>query len=123
MNTSYNSKLTGNAKRLRKTMTKEERHLWYDCLKQLPLTVHRQKVLGQYIVDFYIASRKLVIELDGSQHYEEIHRQKDVLRDQYLDSIGCKVLRYSNADVNCRFAEVCQDIWNHLKEDHVDFLD
>ena len=91
MNTSYNSKLTGSAKRLRKTMTKEERHLWYDCLKQLPVTVYRQKVLGQYIVDFYIASQKLVIELDGSQHYEQMHQQKDALRDHYLKSIGYRV--------------------------------
>ena len=123
MNTTCNRKLTSNAKKLRKTMTKEERHLWYDCLKQLPVTVHRQKVLGQYIVDFYIASRKIVIELDGSQHYEQMHHKKDLLRDQYLASIGCKVLRYSNADVNYRFAEVCQDIWNHLKEENTELLD
>ena len=121
MNEQYNQKLIGNSQKLRKAMTKEERHLWYDYLKQLPFTVHRQKVLGHYIVDFYIASRKLIIELDGSQHYEEVHQQKDALRDQYLTSIGCRILRYSNADVNCRFVEVCQDIWNHLeKEDLLD---
>ena len=76
MNQQYNEKLVGNSRKLRKAMTKEERHLWYDCLKQLPVTVHRQKVLGQYIVDFYIASRKIVIELDGSQHYEQVHQKK-----------------------------------------------
>ena len=123
MNTTYNGKLVSNAKKLRRDMTKEERHLWYDCLKQLPVTVHRQKVLGQYIVDFYIASRKIVIELDGSQHYERVHHEKDILRDQYLESMGCKVLRYSNADVNYRFTEVCQDIWNHLKEENTELLD
>ena len=95
-------------------MTKEERHLWYDCLKQLPMTVHRQKVLGNYIVDFYIASAKIVLELDGSQHYEKKHQEKDKQRDDYLKSIGCSVLRYSNADVNYHFREVCEDIWNHL---------
>ena len=73
MNNHRNTKLTTNAKELRKSMTKEERHLWYDFLKQLPITVHRQKPLGNYIVDFYIASAKLVIELDGSQHYAPIH--------------------------------------------------
>ena len=62
-------KLTGISRVLRKNMTKEERHLWYDFLKGLPLTVNRQKVLGDYIVDFFVASKKLVIELDGSQHF------------------------------------------------------
>ena len=114
MNEQYNPKLIGNSKALRKAMTKEERHLWYDCLKQLPVTVHRQKVLGGFIVDFYIASAKIVIELDGSQHYEEPNREKDARRDAYLESIGCRVLRYSNADIHFRFREVCEDIWNHL---------
>ena len=117
MNAANNHKLTRNARNLRKTMTKEERHLWYDCLKQLPVTVHRQKVLGNYIVDFYIASCKIVIELDGSQHYEEEHRQKDLQRDAFLKQNGCTVLRYSNADVNHRFRSVCDDIWNHINKD------
>ena len=117
MNEQYNKKLIPNANTLRKKMTKEERHLWYDCLKKLPVTVHRQKVLGHYIVDFYIASAKLVIELDGSQHYEREYQAKDMIRDQYLESIGCSVLRYSNADIRYRFRSVCEDIWNHLDLD------
>ena len=120
MNEQYNGKLVPNAKALRKAMTKEERHLWYDCLKLLPVTVHRQKVLGCYIVDFYIASAKIVIELDGSQHYEPVHQQKDIQRDDYLRSVGCTVLRYSNADINYRFRGVCEDIWNHLQIDSAD---
>ena len=115
MNEQHNSKLTPNARSLRKNMTKEERHLWYDCLKKLPVTVHRQKVLGNYIVDFYLASANLVIELDGSQHYEAEGRRKDEIRDAYLRDIGCNVLRYSNADVNQRFKTVCEDIYNHLQ--------
>ena len=114
MNEQYNEKLIPNAKELRKNMTKEERHLWYDFLKQLPVTVHRQKVLGRYIVDFYIASANVVIELDGSQHYENENVVKDRIRDNYLESLGCQVLRYSNADVNLRFANVCEDIYNHI---------
>ena len=114
MNEQYNKKLAGNARRLRKEMTKQERRLWYEYLKSLPVTVHRQKVLGAYIVDFYIASRKIVIELDGSQHFEPNGIQKDEERDRYLKSIGCTVLRYSNADVNQRFESVCQDIYHHL---------
>ena len=114
MNDLHNKKLTPNAKHLRKNMTKEERHLWYDCLKQLPVTVHRQKVIGRYIVDFYIASSKIVIELDGSQHYESVHQQKDFQRDVYLQELGITVLRYSNADINLRFCQVCDDIYHHL---------
>ena len=114
MNDKYNSKLIPNAKRLRKVMTKEERHLWYDFLKQLPVTVHRQKTIGNYIVDFYIASAQIVIELDGSQHYEQTHQNRDRIRDAYLVETGCKVLRYSNADINSRFRDVCEDILNHL---------
>ena len=95
-------------------MTKEERHLWYDFLKGLPVTVHRQKVIGKYIVDFYIASLKLVIELDGSQHYEEKGIDDDIKRDAYLSDLGIKVLRYSNLDINQKFESVCQDILNNL---------
>ena len=114
MNKTNNPKLSSNARKLRTEMTKEERHLWYDFLKSLPVTVHRQKVFGNYIVDFYIASAKLAIELDGSQHYEDEGRTKDAQRDAYLQSIGLQILRYSNADVNQRFVGVCQDIRQHL---------
>jgi len=111
----YNKKLKANARELRKNMTKEERHLWYDFLKSLPVMVHRQKVIGMYIVDFYIADAKLIIELDGSQHYEIAGKRNDAVRDAYLSSLGFTILRYSNADVNLRFSSVCQDICNHLK--------
>ncbi len=114
MNKTNNSTLTGNAKTLRKNMTKEERHLWYDFLKTLPITVNRQKVIGNYIVDFYVASSKLVIELDGSQHYEEKGVENDAKRDEYLNSLCIKVLRYSNLDVNQKFESVCQDILHNL---------
>ena len=109
-----NPKLTPNARKLRREMTKEERHLWYDFLKLLPVMVHRQKVIGSYIVDFYIAEAKLVIELDGSQHYENQGLAADTVRNHYLKSIGLTVLRYSNLDVNRNFSGVCQDILNHL---------
>lgn len=114
MNPFHNDQLGGNAKTLRKNMTKEERHLWYDFLKPLPLMVHRQKVIGPYIVDFYIASAKLAIELDGSQHYEVEGQLVDQKRDAYLRSLGLQVLRYSNLDVNQNFRGVCEDILNHI---------
>ena len=95
-------------------MTNEEKHLWYDFLKHLPVTVNRQKVIGNYVVDFYCASAKIAIELDGSQHYEENGREKDRERDEYLQSLGIKVLRYSNYDFNRRFEGVCADIMKNI---------
>ena len=111
MNETYNKGLKGNARALRKNMTKEERHLWYDCLKQLPVTVHRQKVIGQYIVDFYIAEAKLVIELDGSQHFEAEGAAVDRERDAYLASCGLTVLRIPNNEISGNFDGVCEEIW------------
>lgn len=115
MNNLNNPKLTPNSKVLRKNMTKQERHLWYDFLKLLPVTVHRQKVIGDYIVDFYCASAKIVIELDGSQHYDSKGIEKDAKRDAYLNSLGITVLRYSNFDVNKNFNGVCDDISTHIR--------
>ncbi len=114
MNNLYNSKLTPNSKNLRKNMTKQERHLWYDFLKTLPITVHRQKVIGNYIVDFYCASAKIVIELDGSQHYEDKAIDSDITRDEFLKGLGLTVLRYSNLDINKNFNGVCEDILKHI---------
>ncbi len=115
MNDIHNKRLSPNARSLRKKMTKEERHLWYDFLKLLPYTVHRQKVIGKYIVDFYIACAKIIIEIDGTQHYEDKGRQNDQIRDAYFKKQGFTILRYSNRDINTRFREVCEDILNHQK--------
>lgn len=95
-------------------MTKEERHLWYDFLKLLPVTVNRQKVIGNYIVDFYCAQANLVIELDGSQHYEEDGIKKDIQRDEFLRSLRLTVVRYSNLEINKNFKAVCEDIYNRV---------
>ena len=114
MNKTSNPKLTANAQKLRKNMTKEERNLWYNFLKELPITINKQKVIGKYIVDFYCASAKIVIELDGSQHFEEQGKRYDEKRDEYLKSLGLTVLRYSNYDVNTNFYGVCTDIMKRL---------
>lgn len=95
-------------------MTKEERHLWYDFLKNLPVTVNRQKIIGNYIVDFYCAKAKIVIELDGSQHYFKQGSKNDSIRDEYLNSLGIAVLRYSNLDIKKNFSGVCDDILKHI---------
>ncbi len=114
MNWTSNSKLTGFSQNLRKNMTKEERHLWYDFLKPLPITFKRQKVFGNYIVDFYCAEAKLVIELDGSQHYDEDAMKYDTERTGYLNNLGLTVLRYTNLDIQRNFRGVCDDILAHL---------
>lgn len=111
-----NSKLTPNAQRLRKNMTKQERKLWYDFLRELPCRFRRQKVIDNYIVDFYCAEKKLAIELDGSQHYEEENKIKDAKRTEFLNSKGVTVLRYTNLDVDMNFNGVCEDIYRHITE-------
>ena len=97
-------------------MTKEERRLWYECLKLLPVTVNRQKVIGRYIVDFYCAAAKAVIELDGPQHFEDAAMTADKERDAYLRNLGLTVLRYTNLEVNRKFKEVCEDVYRHIMQ-------
>jgi len=102
------------AQKLRREMTPQERHLWYDFLKTCPVQFRRQRQFGPYIVDFYCATAHLVIELDGSQHFEEDGMASDRERDDYLAALGIQVLRYSNADIDRRFNGVCEDILRHL---------
>ena len=109
-NRTDNKKLTGVSKMLRRNMTEEEKHLWYDYLKNLPQTIHRQKVIGNYVVDFYCAEAKLVIELDGTQHRTKQGMQDDFLRDTFFNNLGITVVRYSNLDILENFAGVCADI-------------
>ena len=109
-----NRGLTDNAQNLRRNMTGEERKLWYNFLKHLSVTVNRQKVIGKYIVDFYIHKERLVIELDGTQHGEPEVLAKDEARDAWLKEQGFTVLRYPNAWINQSFEGVCQDILAHL---------
>ena len=98
-------------------MTKEERKLWYCFLKKLPINFNRQKIIDNYIVDFCCVERKIIIELDGGQHYEDKGMAKDKVRDEYLQGLGYVILRYCNIDVNRNFDGVCEDILNHLKLD------
>ena len=111
MKRKHNLNLTHFAQKLRREMTKEERHLWYDFLKGLPLTIHRQKVIGIYFVDFYCASKNLVIEIDGSQHYDQEGLAVDTVRDKYLNNLELTVKRYTNTEINNSFESVCDDIY------------
>ena len=110
MDYKHNTSLVANAKNLRKNMTKEERHLWYDFLRSYPVKFLRQKILGKYIVDFYCAEANLIIELDGSQHYEEQGVQYDDERTAYLENFGIHVIRIPNNEVNQNFSGVCEYI-------------
>ena len=106
----HNKELVSHAKELRKNMTKEERHLWYDFLRDYDVQFLRQKVIGRYIVDFYCAKAKLVIELDGSQHYEDHGLEYDAERTEYLKQYGISVIRIPNNVVNENFTGVCEYI-------------
>ena len=106
----HNKQLVPLAKQLRKEMTKEERHLWYDFLRTYPIRFSRQKVLGKYIADFYSAEAKLVIELDGSQHYEDCNTIKDAARTAFLEDYGLTVLRIPNNEISRNFRGVCDYI-------------
>ena len=116
MNQNNNPYLTEFSQELRSNMTKEEKHLWYDFLKKLPETVNRQKVVGNYILDFYCAKAKVAIELDGSQHYDKSGKEKDSERDAFLNELGITVLRYKNEYVNRYFDDVCRDILKHIRQ-------
>ena len=116
MQRKHNKQIVPLAKELRKEMTKEERRLWYDFLRNYSVRFSRQKVLGKYIVDFYSAEAKLVIELDGSQHHEDDKIVKDAERTAFLESYGLTVLRIPNNEVNRNFQEVCQYIDMAVKQ-------
>jgi len=110
----YNKSLVSSAKALRRNMTKEEKHLWYDFLKKLPVTVNRQKNIGNYIVDFFIATKRIVIEIDGRQHNMLENEEADKKRDLDLSLLGITVLRFTNESINKNFNNVCEDILSKL---------
>ncbi|MDY5072029.1 MAG: endonuclease domain-containing protein [Oscillospiraceae bacterium] len=116
MQPKHNKQLVPLAKQLRKEMTKEERHLWYDFLRGYPIRFSRQKVLGKYIADFYSAKAKLVIELDGSQHYENDNMPKDTERTDFLKKYGLTVIRIPNNEINENFQGVCEYIDSAVKQ-------
>ncbi len=110
-----NSKLTTLARNLRKNQTKEEALLWYNFLCKCQPRFHRQYVVGNYIVDFYCHKAKLVIELDGSQHFEDAGAVADKERDAYLVSLGLTVLRIPNNAISRNFDGVCEHINSYIQ--------
>ena len=108
--------LNSAAKELRKNMTPEEKHLWYDFLKNYPVQFNRQKVIGNYITDFYCKKANLVIEIDGAQHFEHDNSEYDKARTDYLNSVGIEVIRFLNKDINYNFNNTCKYIDNIIKK-------
>lgn len=107
MQRKHNKEIISSARELRKNMTKQERHLWYDFLRGYPIRFSRQKVLGKYIADFYCAKAKIIIELDGSQHYEKEGLEKDKARTAFLEGYGLSIIRIPNNAINQNFSGVC----------------
>ena len=104
----YDKNRIENARALRKNATPQENHLWYDFLRKYPLRFQRQKTIGQYIVDFYCHSARLVIEIDGGQHFTDDAERHDASRTSVLNKYGLEVLRFSNREINLNFREVCE---------------
>ena len=111
-----NQKLTKLSQNLRRNQTKEENLLWYNFLRRYPYPFRRQYKIGNYIVDFYCHKAKLVVELDGSQHYAPEKKEQDDLRTKYMEANGLKVLRFSNLDVTRQFQSVCEAIDLSVRE-------
>ena len=116
MDYKHNSKLTEKARELRKNMTEEEKILWYQFLKDYPIRFLRQKVIDNYIVDFYCSKAKLVVELDGSQHYTAEGKISDTIRTDFIEKRGLKVLRIPNIQIRKNFNEICSYIDKIVKE-------
>lgn len=116
----YNKDNIKLAKNLRKNLTPWERKLWYDFLRTYPVKFQRQKTISNYIVDFYCARARLIIELDGGGHYEEKQKEKDSIRTQELEKMNLKILRFCNIDIDNNFYSVCEQIDNTVKS-RVDF--
>ena len=116
MNYKHNKKLTPFAQNLRKEMTKEECHLWYDYLREYPIRFLRQKVIDGYIVDFYCSKAHIAIELDGSQHFEEKMLAKDSIRTEIIEKRKIKVIRIPNDEIWRNFKGVCEYIDLLVKE-------
>jgi len=116
----YNNKIISAARNLRKDMTPQEKRLWYDFLRNHPAKFYRQRIIENFIVDFYCAKAKLVIELDGSQHYTVQGIAHDEGRASILESLDLKIIRFANPDIDTNFSGVCavknETVENRIKK-------
>ena len=111
-----NNNLLNIARMLRRNMTRQEKHLWYDFLRYYPVKVYKQRIIDNFIADFYCHSARLVIEIDGSQHYTEKGKIHDEARTAVLEKYGLHVVRFSNKDIDEKFDGVCYMIDKIVKE-------
>ncbi len=102
-----NNDLLNIAKILRRNMTKQEKHLWYDFLQHYPIKIYKQRIIDQFIADFYCHQAKLIIEIDGAHHYTPEGRSYDEARTEILEQYGLSVIRFSNRDIEDKFDGVC----------------
>ena len=114
--TSYNNKLLDKARYLRREMTPHEKHLWYDFLKTYPIKIYKQRPIGYFIADFYCSKAKLVIEVDGSQHYTDDGKEYDDFRSEVINVLGVDVIRFANSDIDDNFDGVCYEIDRVISE-------
>ena len=114
--TGYNSKMKETARSLRKNMTRQEKHLWYDFLRDYPVKWYRQRSVDRFIVDFFCFKARLVIKLDGSQHYTEDGMEYDSIRTDILEKYNLEVLRFTNLEVDENFRGVCETIHGKVRE-------
>ena len=112
----YNPRNIPLARHLRKNMTPWERKLWYNYLRNCPVRFQRQKAIGGYIADFYCASARLIVELDGSQHYTEAGMEYDRERSMILTRYGLQVIRFTNREVDTQFSSVCNTIHHTIEK-------
>ena len=110
-----NDALLENAKSLRRNMTRQEKHLWYDFLQHYPIKIYKQRIIDNFIADFYCHKARLIIELDGSQHYTADGKHHDMLRTEKLGIYEISVIRFSNRDIDDHFEGVCHIIDKAIK--------
>ena len=110
-----NNDLLQIAKILRRNMTKQEKRLWYDFLQHYPVKIYKQRIIDNFIADFYCHQAKLIIEIDGAQHYTPEGRSYDEARTEILERYGLSVIRFSNSDIDNKFEGVCYTIEQAIK--------
>lgn len=120
--TGYNKNLKETSRKLRKEMTPQERHLWFVFLKNHPFKFVRQRPIYKFVADFYCSKAKLVIEIDGSQHYTQEGMDYDKLRSDIINIYGIKVIRFSNYDIDKNFEGVCEEI-NKVIDEQLSAID
>ena len=116
MSLKKNYELLNIARILRRNMTRQEKHLWYDFLRYYPIKIYKQRIIDNFVADFYCHSARLVIELDGSQHYTNQGKADDEERSKIIEEYGIYVLRFSNKDIDDNFEGVCYTIDKVINE-------